>query len=372
MIAPVQSSPAAENNGIRIREQKTAHGACVGWLTLDSPQTLNALTLPMVDTLRYQLDVWAHRTDIACVVLTGEGRAFCAGGDVRRMRQGILGGDDYCERFFESEYRLDYAIHTYPKPLLVWGHGVVMGGGLGLLVGATHRVVTRSSRMAMPEVNIGLYPDVGAGYFLNRLPSGLGLFLGISACEWNGADAVSMGIADYLLAENARVTLEQQLGKAGWVSTPNENRLILTRVLQGLQPAEQHTQVMHESNALDSTCCAPLPQVMRRLTALPINQPWFEQAMKTLYRGCPVSICLVEAMLERAKGKSLADVFRQDWTMSVQCARHPDFPEGVRAQLVDKDKSPRWSFTSVEAVPEHLINAHFECPVASHPLHDLK
>lgn len=356
---------------ITIKEQKTFRGECIGWLTLDNPQALNALNLSMVDALRQQLAHWAERADVVCVVMIGEGRAFCAGGDVRRMRQGILEGDDYCERFFAAEYRLDYAIHTYPKPLLVWGHGVVMGGGLGLMVGASHRVVTPSSRMAMPEVNIGLYPDVGASYFLNRLPKGLGLFMGITACEWNGADAINLGFADYLLQDGARALLEGQLAKTAWSNSPNTNRLKLTQALQALAAAEQQTQLVRHSDMLAQTCAAPLREVLLRLPALPIREAWFESALTTLCKGCPVSIRLIDEQLRRAKDMSLADIFRQEWIMSVQCTRHPDFPEGVRAQLVDKDKHPKWSFATADAVPESLVQAHFQIPTRLHPLADL-
>ena len=120
---------------ISIHEQATQNGFSIGWITLNLPKTLNALTLDMATTALEQLRAWAERPDLACVVLQGEGRAFCAGGDVRRMREGILANDNYCAHFFEQEYRLDHALHNYPKPLLAWGHGIVMGGGLGLFMG---------------------------------------------------------------------------------------------------------------------------------------------------------------------------------------------------------------------------------------------
>ncbi len=356
---------------IAIREQKVGQNAVVGWVTLESPRTLNALTLSMVETLHEQLSLWAQRPDVVCVVMIGEGKAFCAGGDVRRMRQGILDGDDYCDRFFASEYRLDYAIHTYPKPLLVWGHGVVMGGGLGLMLGASHRVVTPSTRMAMPEVSIGLYPDVGASYFLSRLPRGLGLFMSISACEWNGADAVNLGFADYLLQDTARALLEGRLAQTAWTTAMNENRYLLTKVLQGLDQAEQATHMMHDSEVLARACAGTLQEALKRLATAPITAPWFLKALENMYHASPVSLCLAAEQLQRVHGLSLAEVFRQDWNLSAQCARQPDFPEGVRAQLVDKDKRPQWSFSSVSEVRDSVIEAYFHCPLAIHPLLDL-
>lgn len=356
---------------ISIHEQAAANGFVTGWLTLASPRTLNALTLEMAVAARAQLEAWACRDDVACIVLQGEGRAFCAGGDVRRMRLGILAGDDYCERFFGQEYRLDYAIHRYPKPVLAWGHGVVMGGGLGLLVGASHRVVTGSTRCAMPETSIGLYPDVGASHFLNRLPPGLGLFLGITGCEWNGADAVALGLADYLLDDLARDALPGLLANAGWAADADHNRRLLAGLLQALPAACTTPRLVPHLQTLADSCNVPLASAVANLQQLAIPEDWFTHALENLARGCPVTARIVEEQLRRGRSLGLADAFRMEWTLSVQCCRHPDFPEGVRAQLVDKDKQPRWRFPSIAAVPDDYIAAHFVQPVTNHPLADL-
>ncbi len=356
---------------ISVHEQHTASGHYIGWLTLNLPQTLNALTLDMVRAARIQLAQWATRPNIACVVIHGEGRGFCAGGDVRRMRKGILDGDNYCEQFFEQEYRLDYAIHQYPKPVLCWGHGVVMGGGLGLLVGASHRVVTESSRLAMPETSIGLYPDVGASYFLSRLPAGLGLFLGITGCEWNGADAVQLKLADYLLADSERIGLPDLLGDLAWQSQPAVNRDTLSLALQRLPVPDQPPQLCADAERIASACAGSLLQAVESLGALAIDRPWYQKALENLAHGCPVTAHIVDEQLRRGRDMSLADALRMEWNISVQCSRHPDFPEGVRAQLVDKDKQPRWRHASLAAVPSDYVAAHFACPVAEHPLRDL-
>jgi enoyl-CoA hydratase/carnithine racemase len=359
---------------ISAHEQRTTNGLYIGWLTLNLPQTLNALTLDMARAARTQLAQWATRPNIACVVIQGEGRGFCAGGDVRRMRKGVLDGDDYCERFFEQEYRLDYAIHRYPKPVLCWAHGVTMGGGVGLLIGASHRVVTESSRLAMPEISIGLYPDVGASYFLNQLPQGLGLFLGISGCEWNGADAIALKMADYLLADSSKHDLPALLADLDWSNSTTDNRVVLSRGLHQLPAADQSLQLCADAERIAAVCSAGLQAAATQLPTLAIADKWFVTALDNLHKGCPVTAHLVQEQLQRAKGLGLPDVFRMEWTMSVQCARHPDFIEGVRAQLVDKDKQPRWQFPSIEAVPREYVLAHFAPAhhgATDHPLQDL-
>ena len=356
---------------ISIHEQVTQNGFSIGWLTLNLPKTLNALTLDMATAAHTQLSVWASRPDISCVVLQGEGRAFCAGGDVRRMREGILADDDYCAQFFEREYRLDYLLHNYPKPLLAWGHGIVMGGGLGLFMGASHRVVTNSTRMAMPEVNIGLFPDVGASFFLNQLPRGLGLFLGITGCEWNGADAIALGMADYLIDDD-KAQLPTLLAQQNWSDSTDKNHETMNYCLQQLPATTVSPQLTRYTEAIATACAGSLKQTNTALQSLTIKETWFGRALENLAHGCPVTVCIVAEQLQRGRDMTLADVFRMEWVLSIQCTRHPDFSEGVRAQLVDKDKQPRWQFTSIDSVPPAYIAQHFVLPAISNPLDDLR
>ena len=303
-------------------------------------------------------------------MLRGEGRAFCAGGDVRRLRQGILDGDNYCAHFFEQEYRLDYALHRCPKPVLVWGHGIVMGGGLGLFMGGSHRVVTPSTRMAMPEINIGLYPDVGASYFLNQLPTGLGLFLGITGCEWNAADAMQLGMAHVCTQDAVAEQLPSLLADIPWSDDVHINHKHLTAALQAQSIGDIAPQLMPHSDRIRAVC-SNLQTAVAELPLLAISEPWFQAAMHNLAHGCPVTARIVEQQLLRGQKLSLADVFRMEWCLSVQCSQHADFPEGVRAHLVDKDKQPRWQFASIADVPDAYVDAHFQLPAGKHALDDL-
>jgi enoyl-CoA hydratase/carnithine racemase len=353
-------------------EQALSNKLSIGWITLHSPKTLNALTLEMANTALQQLQHWATRDDICCVVLQGDGRGFCAGGDVRRMRQGILDGDDYCEQFFEQEYRLDYSLHCYPKPVLVWGHGIVMGGGLGLFMAASHRVVTPSTRMGMPEINIGLYPDVGASAFLNALPAGLGLFLGITGCEWNAADAIALHMAQFLLSDEAHALLPAQLATADWSADAAHNHQQLTAILQQLPTGTAPARLTLHSDRIRAVCRdEDLLTSAQALQRLDIAEDWYAAALANLSHGCPVTAHIVAEQLRRGRDLSLADIFRMEWCVSIQCSQRPDFPEGVRAQLVDKDKQPRWQFASLADVPADYVMQHFLPPCTHHPLHDL-
>ncbi|NNC55605.1 MAG: enoyl-CoA hydratase/isomerase family protein, partial [Pseudomonadales bacterium] len=192
------------NQAVLFTELPAGSDKKIGHATLNSPASLNSLTTEMVELLLAKLLQWAQDSRLACVVISGAGdKAFCAGGDVQALRNSAIakpGGPCLeAETFFAREYRLDYTIHTFNKPLLVWGNGIVMGGGLGILAGASHRVVTETSRFAMPEVTIGLYPDVGGSHFLNLMPGETGRFLALTGASFNAADALYTGLADYFL-----------------------------------------------------------------------------------------------------------------------------------------------------------------------------
>ena len=189
---------------VQIQEHASHQGA-IGHITLNVPATLNSLTLTMVDQIQSTLEQWRDRSDIAVILIDGSGdKAFCAGGDVQALRDSCLaspgGPCDYAETFFTREYRMNFTLHTYPKPIICWGSGIVMGGGLGILAGCRIRIVTETTRIAMPEVTIALFPDVGGSWFLNRMPGGTGLFLGLTGASINAGDALYTGIANRFMS----------------------------------------------------------------------------------------------------------------------------------------------------------------------------
>ena len=186
------------NTPVLFERLPAANGAVVGLLTLNAEKSLNALSLDMVDLMQAQLSDWQHDAQVAAVFMRGAGdKAFCAGGDIQAIYQSMIatpgGPCEYAEAFFKREYRLDYLLHTYPKPVISWGHGIVMGGGLGVHAGARHKIVTEKTRFAMPEIGIGLFPDVGGTWFLNRMPGKTGLFVALTAAALNAGDALYLG-----------------------------------------------------------------------------------------------------------------------------------------------------------------------------------
>ncbi|WP_435103655.1 enoyl-CoA hydratase/isomerase family protein [Arhodomonas sp. AD133] len=361
-----------------IFEERTAgNGRKVGFARLDAEKALNALNPAMIAALRPQLDAWASDPDIACVVLHGAGeKAFCAGGDVVTMYHAIREADggpsEVCEQFFEQEYRLDYAIHTYPKPLLVWGHGIVMGGGLGMMVGASHRVVTESSRIAMPEITIGLYPDVAGTWFLNRMPGRVGLFLGLTGAQMNAADALYTSLADYFVPGDQRDAIFAALAEVDWDDDPELNRghlsVLLRRFADVSRDQRPESNVLQHLEFIDHvTDHHSVEGILESLRTAAPDDKWLATAVKTLERGSPTSARLIFEQFRQGKYLSLKQVFQRELNMSVQCTMHHDFPEGVRALLVDKDKAPRWQPSTIAEVDDALIEEHFQPPTGLDP-----
>ncbi|MDB5967763.1 MAG: enoyl-CoA hydratase/isomerase family protein [Hydrocarboniphaga sp.] len=370
---------------ILFREVSAANGRRIGYAQLNAGKSLNALSLPMIRLLDPQLQRWAADPGIACVVLHGAGeKAFCAGGDVRSMHQAIVdhrGAPPNLENlaFFSEEYRLDHRIHTYPKPVLVWGSGIVMGGGLGLMAGASHRVVTGTSRVAMPEITIGLFPDVGGSYFLNRMPRAFGLFLALTGASINGHDLLVTRLADHFVDTADRNEIFEQLATVAWTGDTAADRAALTVLLQGFSeraadrlPASNllsHQALIEQLTASDSPAT-----VYANLINYSGDDVWIGRAVKVLAEGSPTTAALVWELQKRAKGLSLAEVFRLELIVSLQCCAHPDLREGIRALLIDKDKQPRWTPSRYADLSPEWIAEHFVAPPwpeGRHPLADL-
>ncbi|WP_081194049.1 enoyl-CoA hydratase/isomerase family protein [Halomonas sp. 18071143] len=368
---------------VLFEEHTTQDGHVIGEITLNAERSLNALTLEMIDALLPRLTQWQEDERVVAILLdsTGE-KAFCAGGDVVNLYKAITGDGepDFPERFFEREYRLDYLMHTFAKPIICWGHGIVMGGGMGLLSASSHRIVTETSRLAMPEVTIGLYPDVGASWFLNRLPNGTGRFLAMTGGQINAPDALHLGLADRAIASHHREALAQALLEARWgEGEQTDAHGVVNRVLRELEQASQAAFAELEAPVYKTSSLIrelmdhdTVEQQVAAVLGVDSDDQWFSKAQRTLAHGSPVSLRLIDEQLKRARHMSLAEVFQFELALSVQCCRHEEFPEGVRALLVDKDGQPRWRFPDVASVPPSFMEELLSSPWETSPLADLQ
>jgi enoyl-CoA hydratase/carnithine racemase len=298
----------------------------------------------------------------------------------------------YAATFFAEEYALDYRIHTFAKPILVWGDGIVMGGGMGLMMGASHRVVTETTRMAMPEISIGLFPDVGGTWLLNRIPGRAGLFLGLTGAQLGANDALFAGMADYHLRRDTLNTLVESICNEAWepVAEPrdktlsedqkeslarNHDRLHLL-ILQHACSPDPTNKPLQEHFALIRQLSGgtDLNRIANNILQLADHQdPWLQRAAKTLAAGSPGSARLTFALLEHNKLLSLAEVYRVEWLAGLMAAAHGDFAEGIRALLIDKDKQPKWDPPTLAQADDDWVKKFFLLPFPSeqHPLYRL-
>ncbi len=351
-------------------------------LTLNRPESLNALTLEMVQELERLLRELASEPGTSVIVLQGAGeKSFCAGGDVKQVVQPVPShtGSNYPLEFFTTEYRLDYLIHVYPKPIVVLGHGLIMGGGLGLMAGASCRIVTESAHLAMPEIAIGLYPDVGGTYFLSRLPGHLGLFFGLTAARLNAIDAVHLKLADFMIPEGDREAIIDELSEVPWGDDPAQNRVFARKTAQNFAARVRNPPVSELKSHLDEIesliGAKSLREISRSLRdGCGSTDSWIAARARAFVEGCPTSAAIMLEQWKRGRDLTLADCFRLELDLSLNSVAGPNFREGVRARLVDKDQKPRWTPATVEEINPTEIQSYFESPWKpdEHPFRDLE
>lgn len=362
-------------------EEIPAATGTIGRATLNLPNTLNALTLEMVDQLQAQLDNWRNDDTIAVVWIDGSGeKAFCAGGDVqalyRSATEQVGGPCTDAETFFEREYRTNYKLHRYEKPIICWGNGIVMGGGLGVMAGCSHRVVTEKTRIAMPEVGIALFPDVGGSWFLNHMPGNAGTFLALTGASINASDALYTGIADRFISSERKSSVIEALQHQHWHSDPQRNHHQVRHLLReqadasiGCCPAGQVEPHMATINRLcDGDSIVDIVDNINRIDG---DDPWLNKARDSLRYASPLAVQWTYRQLFETRHSSLREVFQAELQLATNIMRHPEFAEGVRALLIDKDRQPDWQFKQVSDVSSTALEAFFSAPWPQNPLADL-
>jgi enoyl-CoA hydratase len=316
----------------------------IGFLTLNRPAALNALDLDMIRALTAALTAWRDRPEIHAVAITGEGRAFCAGGDVRAIRDAALRGDAAAiEAFFSAEYALNLQIAEYPKPFVALVGGICMGGGIGVSVHGSFRVATEAAMFAMPETGIALFPDIGASFLLPRLPGALGMYLGLTGTRLNGADAVHAGLATHFVPQDDLAALRDALAADGVAA--------LAPFAAPLPPFSLADQLPAINR------CFAAPSVAGILARLGDEGAWGASTLATLRAMSPSSVLWSFGIVQRGAHRSLPACLAAELRLTRSVTFHPDFAEGVRAMIVDKDRAPKWSHPSIEAVELAAIDA---------------
>ena len=363
----------------------TAGQGKVGVVTLNEPDKLNGITLAMSHALTRVLHEWEADASIVAVVMRGAGeRAFSAGGDLQGLYQSMVDnttGDawnnPYTKEFFDVEYRLDYQIHTYPKPIVCWASGIVMGGGVGLMMGASHRVVTTTTRFAMPEISIGLFPDVGGTWMLSRLPDGMGNFLALTGAQLGASDCEFLGLADHIAEADALEDILAGMQAHNWSGSVADHDTFLRQLLDSHRPGDLAAGPLqiHQAHIRRVASGRSLTRIDHDLRQLAEHDDaWLQRAVRTYMAGSPGSARLSFTLLHKVRLMSLADVFRLEYIVSQHCGAHGDLQEGIRALIIDKDKTPAWQPASLAQATPEWVQRFFVPPwpdTQAHPLADL-
>ncbi len=344
----------------------------VATVTLNRPAALNALTMGMIEGLAAWLDAWERDDRVRVVLLRGAGeKAFCAGGDIRALREDHLAGGDHSSRFFLVEYALDHRIHRYPKPVVALMDCIVMGGGMGISQGARLRVAGPRTRLAMPETAIGLFPDVGGSWFLPRCPGRIGTYLGLVGPTIGGADSAYAGLADACAGPEAIARLPSELVACARSADPGAAIETLCARLAQDPPAPG--ELAHLRPAIDRHFAQPSVEAIvasLESEASPEFLPWADKTRALLAKRSPTLLKVTLEQLRRGAGIGLADAFRMEYGLVQACFAQGDFLEGVRALIVDKDNAPRWNPASLAEVSDAAVDAFFapRWTAAEHPL----
>ncbi|XP_005996601.1 3-hydroxyisobutyryl-CoA hydrolase, mitochondrial [Latimeria chalumnae] len=340
---------------------------CAGIITLNRPKALNALNLPMIRQIYPQLKKWEQDAETSLVIIKGAGgKAFCAGGDIRAVTEAGKVGDKLSQDFFKEEYILNNAIGTCQKPYVALIDGITMGGGVGLSVHGRFRVATEKTLFAMPETAIGLFPDVGGGYFLPRLKGKLGWYLALSGFRLKGRDLQKAGIATHFVESEKLPVLEKDLVSLKTPSVEDVADVLNSYHLKSQDGEEKQFILAEHMEKISSLFDAnSVEEVMHNLQQ--DGSPFALKQLEILKKMSPTSLKITFRQLREGAKMSLQEVLVMEYRLSQACMKCHDFYEGVRAVLIERDQNPKWKPATLEEITEEFLDSCFK-PLGSNDL----
>ncbi|XP_041970959.1 3-hydroxyisobutyryl-CoA hydrolase, mitochondrial isoform X2 [Aricia agestis] len=317
-----------------------------GIIVLNRPKALNSLNTSMVTKMLPQLIEWEKTKSLVIIKGAGE-KAFCAGGDVKAAIDPVEG-----PKFFHTEYNVNYLIGKYSIPYVAFMNGITMGGGLGVSVHGRYRVATEKTLIAMPETKIGLFPDVGGSYFLPRLQVNLGLYLGLTGDRLKGKDVVKAGIATHFVSSSRLYELEKLLSRC---TSDSEVQSLLSKFNE---PPAEFTLADNIKHINYCFAASTIEEIIERLEK--VQNEWSVKTLKTLQGMCPGSLKITLRALQRGAQLELAQCLRMEYRLATRATLNHDFPEGVRALLIDKDNNPQWKPKTLAEVDDNYVEGYFK------------
>ncbi|XP_054133981.1 3-hydroxyisobutyryl-CoA hydrolase, mitochondrial [Melozone crissalis] len=331
-----------------------------GVITLNRPKALNALNLPMIQKIYPQVKTWEQDPETFLIIIKGTGgKAFCAGGDIRAITEAGKVGGKLIQDFFIGEYRLNNAIGTCKKPYVALIDGITMGGGVGVSVHGHFRVATEKTVFAMPETAIGLFPDVGGGYFLPRLSGKIGYYLALTGCRLKGRDVLKAGIATHFVESEKLPALEKDLIALKSPSKEKIADLLNSYHMKCTIDQEKEFSLDEHMEKINSLFSAnSMEEIVKKLKQ--DGSPFAMKQLETINKMSPTSLKLTLRQLREGSSMSLQEVLRMEYRLSQACMKGHDFYEGVRAVLIDKDQSPKWKPAALEEVSDEFVDNCFK------------
>jgi enoyl-CoA hydratase/carnithine racemase len=337
----------------------------IGWIRLNRPRVINVLTGEMMQCIFQQLELWKDQKNIVLICISGEGeRGFCAGGDMLQLYHARDSNvDGLALDLFLKGYYTDFIIHHYPKPVLVWMDGIVMGGGAGIGAASSHRIVTERTKWAMPELNIGFIPDVGSSYFLNRLPGYTGRYLAMTSEVIRGMDLLNAGAAEFYFESGRWEELREHMKQINWSNEDTFRQM--TDLLSTMQdkPTQQSELLAQREQIDQHFAYETVEEIIDSLEReAGKGNPWARYTVDILLSKPPTSLKVTLRQLQEGRNAPFSTCLQMELALSMNFIRQNDFYEGVRAVLVDKDRNPRWRPSRLENVDEQAVLSFFRYP----------
>lgn len=335
-------------------------GGAIGEIVLNRSQVLNSINLSMVHAIYHQLQTWATSNAIKAVVIRAvEGRAFCAGGDIRQTYEQAKSQDIKAINFFRDEYQLNRLIYHFPKPYIAFLNGITMGGGVGISIHGSHRIATEHLMFAMPETGIGFFPDVGGTYFLPRLPGQLGYYLGLTGARLQSDDCVALGIAQHKVAAQSLPALLKEL-----INQPfkHEAKTSVSEIIEQFSTPTQTSPLLQEKEEIDNCFSGKtMEAIMQALQNA--KHTICKESLTTLSKKSPTSLKVTLRALNEGRYLEFDACMKQEFRLASHFLESRDFQEGIRAAIIDKDQNPHWQPETLDKVKEPDI-AKFFAPLA--------